>query len=89
MKYLKKFNIFVEGAAPAVKPAPGTKPTKPGQPTQPSKPTKPNPGKIERPASDPAPKAEKDDKVTELDVANRFISEMGKAGESVKKYLNK
>ena len=86
MRYLKKFNIFTEGAEPAVKPAPSRPGTKPSQPTKPQRPSKPSPGKIERPSADPAPKAEKD-KVTEMDVAKRFISEMNKKGESIKKFL--
>lgn len=85
MKYLKKFDIFSEGAEPAVKPMPGKPSTKPGQPTKPQKPSRPAPGKIERPSISPDPKAKK--KVDEMDVANRFISEMIKSGQSVKKFL--
>lgn len=84
MRYLKKFDIFTEGAEPAVRPAPSRPATKPSQPTKPQRPSKPSPGKIERPSVDPDPKAVK---ATEMDVAKRFISEMNKKGESIKKFL--
>ncbi len=74
MKYLKKFESFVE-ADTQVKPAkPITKPT-----TRPNR----NPIPFKRPAVDPAPKA------TAEDVAKKFISLMKKSGEDVSKYINK
>jgi hypothetical protein len=89
MKFLKKFeNFVIESAAePAVKPAKPT--TKPQAPTKPERPTRPekSPDRIERPEKDPDPKARKGEKVSELDVAERFIEEINKKGESVKKYL--
>ena len=78
MKYIKKFEKFTS-AEPVVKPGTKEPPTKPARPARPSKP-------IVRPSTDPEPKAEKK-KVTELDVAKRFIDEVNKKGESVKKYL--
>lgn len=80
MKYIKKFEKFL--ASPEVKPDVAPPPVKPQRPVKPSKP-------ITRPAVDPDPKAEKKKKVTELDVANRFIQEINDKGESVIKYLNK
>jgi hypothetical protein len=77
MKYIKKFESFTSAAEPVVKPGTKEPPTKPARPASPSKP-------IVRPSTDPEPKAEK---VTELDVAKRFIDEVNKKGESVKKYL--
>jgi hypothetical protein len=83
MKHIQKFKKFFENTAPApVKPMPGkptTVPTRPEKPQKPVKPFKP----IVRPSVDPEPKAE----VTEMDVAERFIKELNKKGESVKKYL--
>ncbi len=85
MKHIKKFEKFLENAtAPSPsKPMPGaptTVPTKPTKPQKPQQPIKP----IIRPSVDPEPKAE----VTEIDVAKRFIEELNKKGESVKKYLD-
>ena len=82
MKYIKKFEKFItEGSEPLVKPKePGVKPsTRPERPTRPEK----TPDRVERPEEDPGPKA----KVKSLDVAERFINEINKKGESVKKYL--
>lgn len=92
MKYVKKFESFVkEAASVAASPRPDTTPsptptiappsTKPEKPSRPGKP-------IVRPSVDPDPKASKD-KVTELDVAKRFISELNNIGESIEKYLDK
>jgi len=80
MKYLKKFESF-SAASPVVQPGVDV-PTKPKKPTRPSKP-------IEEPSVNPEPKAEKTKKTTARDVANRFIEEVNKKGESVKKYLKK
>ena len=90
MKYIKKFEKFINEAtitaspSPAVKPNPTTAPpiTKPEKPVKPGKP-------IVRPNVDPEPKAEGDKEVTEMDVAKRFIDEVNAKGESVEKYLNK
>lgn len=79
MKYIKKFESFVS-AEPAVKPGIKEPPVKPARPQKPSKP-------IVKPAVTPKPKAEKEEKVTALDVANRFISELNAKGESVEKYI--
>lgn len=78
MKYIKKFEAFVS-ADPVVKPGTKEPPVKPAKPQKPSKP-------IVRPDVTPKPKAEKK-KTTELDVANRFISELNAKGESVEKYI--
>lgn len=79
MKYLKKFEAFAV-AEPVVKPGTKEPPVKPSKPSSPAKP-------ITRPGVSPDPKAKKEKKATELDVAKRFISELNKKGESVKKYL--
>lgn len=81
MKHIQKFEKFLENTAPApTKPgAPTTVPTRPQKPQKPQHPMKP----IVKPSVDPAPKA-----VTEMDVAKRFIEELNKKGESVKKYLD-
>jgi hypothetical protein len=88
MKYVKKFESFIKESTITASPAPTTKPTtappitKPERPVRPSKP-------IVRPNVDSEPKAEKDKKVTEMDVVKRFIEEVNAKGESVEKYLNK
>lgn len=79
MKYLKKFEAFT-AAEPVVKPGIKEPPVKPAKPSSPAKP-------ITRPSVSPDPKAKKEEKVTEIDVAKKFISELNKKGESVKKYL--
>mgnify|MGYP003473658587 FL=1 len=92
MKFIKKFESFISESGPAPSPTkPSHQPdTKPQTPTKPQKPSKPQkPGRIQKPSVDPAPKAENDTKVSELDVAKRFISEVSRSGESVEKYLNK
>jgi hypothetical protein len=85
MRFIKKFEKFLESSATAAEPdvKPVTKPpiTKPDKPTKPGKP-------IVRPSVDPEPKAEQGE-VTEMDVARRFVDEVNQKGESVEKYLNK
>lgn len=88
MKYIKKFETFSldlfqeeAGAEPAVRPGTKEPPVKPKSPTKPAKP-------ITRPSTDPDPKAVRKKKVTAEHVAHRFISELNKRGESVKKYLS-
>ena len=91
MKYVKKFENFVKEATSAASHQPTTTPspnptiappsTRPEKPSRPGKP-------IERPSVDPDPKAHAD-KVTELDVAKRFISELDNIGEPIEKYLDK
>lgn len=91
MRYLKKFLKFIKEAATAEAPSSSSDTeVKPGQPlTKPKAPTKPTPPKrkedkekIQQPTVDPQRKA-----VTEMDVVNRFIEEMNKKGESIKKYM--
>lgn len=88
MKYLKKFIKFIKEAATAELPrAASETEVKPGQPiTKPRIPTKPKRKEdkegIQQPTVDPRRKA-----VTEMDVVNRFIDEMNKKGESIKKYM--
>lgn len=90
MKYLKKFVRFMkESSAAAEMPAfaSDTKTTEPAtKPKVPTKPTKPKPKedeeRIQKPSIDPERKA-----VTEQDVVNRFIEEMHKKGQSIKKYM--
>jgi hypothetical protein len=83
MKHIKKFETFLKESSitadPATKPIVKPPLTKPERPTKPGKP-------ITRPSVDPKPKAKK---TTESDVAKKFISEVNKKGESVKKYLRK
>ncbi len=84
MRYLKKFEKFITeeaetAPAPATKPRPTTAPgTKPG--TNP-KPAPPSPIRRDKPAVDPAPMA------TAEEIANLFIKQVNKSGESVKKYI--
>lgn len=86
MKYVKKFESFIKESSITSSPDPAVKPTTAPPITKPERPTKP--GKpITRPSVDPQPKAKK--KATESDVAKRFISEVNKKGQSVKKYLKK
>jgi hypothetical protein len=74
MKYLKKYDMFLEEVeATLSKPAP-TKPTttpgiKPGKPGQ--APSRPSPVRRDKPSVDPAPKAKK---ATAEEVAEKFIS---------------
>jgi len=89
MKFVKKFEAFInEGGAaePAVKPATPT--TKPG--TKPAtKPSKPGPIPSKDPSTIPSPaKAEKGDKkkASAEEVAERFINLMAEEGEDIKKY---
>ncbi len=74
MKLIKKFEEFVYGGGGASQPAPDKSPvtappkTKPG-----TKPGKPSPIRRDRPAVDPAPKAEKELKsATMEDVISKF-----------------
>jgi hypothetical protein len=87
MKHLKKFESFVYEGGPATAPTkPSTRPgTKPGAPTKPQRPVKPETPGIEKPEANPDPKA----KAKAKDVAERFITEVNKKGESVKKYMKK
>jgi hypothetical protein len=81
MGYIKKFEEFKFGGAPATTPNPTIAPpiTKPERPVKPGKP-------IIQPSVDPQPKAEK---TSAEDVANRFIQEVLAKGETVKKYMGK
>jgi hypothetical protein len=77
MKLIKKFEEFIYGGG-AAQPSPSTKPTetptKPG--TKPSqKPGKPSPIRRDKPAVEPAPKAEKENELptaTVEDVIQKF-----------------
>lgn len=71
------------GSASDTEVKPGAPITKPKVPTKPTKPKrKEDEEKIQQPSVDPQRKA-----VTEMDVVNRFIEEMHKKGESIKKYM--
>ena len=103
MRYLKKFDLFMEEAQPATQPQPSTRPdTDPGTsptttPSTPEKPGRPSPIRRDKPSVEPAPKGQSKDKqnltkgkvkkITEQDVANRFIGLMKKKGEDYKKYV--
>lgn len=85
MRFIKRFEKFLESSAaePQVDPgktkvAPGIKPGKPMV-----KPGKPSPIRRERPSVDPAPKAMKS---SAEKVAERFVDLMLQGGEDVKKY---
>lgn len=83
MRFIKKFENFQinEAEAPT---APTTKPVvKPGKPAV--KPNRPSPIRRDKPSVSPKPKALK--KATAEEVAERFISELGKNGDSVENYL--
>ncbi len=76
MKFIKKFEKFISG--PAVEPAvkPGKTKTKPT-----TRPNRPSPIRRDQPDVKPNPKA------TAEEVANKFIEELNKSGESVEKYI--
>lgn len=75
MKYLKKYNMFLEFVQAAS--APSTSPSQPSttpdiNPGKPGKaPSRPSPVRRDKPSVDPAPKAEKS---TAEEVAEKFIS---------------
>ena len=103
MRYLKKFDLFMEEAQPATQPQPSTHPDRdPGvapttTPSTPEKPSRPSPIRRDKPSVEPGPKGQKKDKqnltagkvkkITEQDVANRFIALMKQKGEDYKKYV--
>jgi hypothetical protein len=75
MRYLKKYERFVEEAQPATRPAPSeptiapdTKPGKPGP-----APSRPSPVRRDKPSVEPAPKAKKKEATAE-EVAEKFIN---------------
>ena len=80
MKFIKKFEKFLENAEPSVKPkSPTTKPgTKPG-----TRPNRPSPIRRDSPApgTEPAPKA------TAKDVVDRFIKLSKEEDMDLKKIL--
>lgn len=87
MKYLKKYNLFLEEAQPAPSPAqpttlPDTKPGKPGP-----APSRPAPFRRDKPAVEPAPKAKTE--ATPEEVAERFISLANAKNIDFKKELKK
>ena len=89
MKFIKKFEKFLEGAAePQVKPGrPDVKPdVKPGTGKPLTRPEKPTPIRRERPSVDPDPKAKVAKKASAEEVAERFIDLMVQGNEDVKKY---
>ncbi len=85
MNYIKKFGDFLKESTLVAEMPLSTKSketTKPEIPTKPVPPVKPNTVEIEQPSQKPGVKA-----ITEMDVVNRFIDEVNKMGESVKKYI--
>lgn len=84
MKYLRKFEKFMENAEPAVKPARPT--TKPG--TKPQRRQRPSPIRRDRPApgTEPAPKAELP-KASAKEVTDKFIKLAQEEGMDLKKYF--
>ena len=96
MKHIKSFDRFKKFLERAGAPAPaqptikpGTKPAEPG--TKPGKRDRPTPIRKDEPNIKPDPKARKASMVksTAEQVANTFIKELNKKGESVKKYIKK
>ena len=90
MRFIKKFEKFVESAAePQVKPGrPEVKPdVKPGKPLQ--RPQKPSPIRRERPSVEPEPKAKVGKKASAEEVAERFIDLMVQGDEDIKKYAKR
>lgn len=87
MKYLKKFDVFLEiAAAPATKPAPTTKPAKPAtKPT--TTPQKPSPIRRDRPGVEPAPQALKTAEID--DVVKEFLNISREKNFDFKKYFPK
>lgn len=83
MRYLKKFEKFIEAASPA----PAKPTTKPGTK---EKPSRPSPIRRDRPApgTEPAPKA-KLPKASADEVADKFIELAKKEGVDFKKYFDK
>lgn len=83
MRFIKKFEKFVESAEPQVAPArPDVKPdVKPGKPLQ--KPQRPSPIRRDKPSVEPEPKMKKS---TADAVAERFVDLMVEGNEDVKKY---
>lgn len=79
-KHMKKFEDF-SPMSPA--PSPITKPTTAPPKTEPGRRDRPSPIRRDKPEVSPAPKAKSED------VAKRFILELNRRGESVKKYLKK
>lgn len=88
MRFVKKYNSFLEEfnfAEPATKP--GVKPdVKPGTVEEP---VLPGPIRRERTSPVPAPAKAEMKKATAEEVANRFIELAHKAGDDVKKYVEK
>lgn len=89
MKFIKKFEKFLESSAAEPQVDPGKTKVAPGKPLQ--KPNRPSPIKRENPSPVPLPaKAEVDEngmiKATAEQVADRFIDLMVQGNEDVKKY---
>ena len=85
MKYIKKFENFINENETAPAPAkPSTAPTtRPG--TAPGKKDRPSPIRRDKPSVSPDPKALK--KSSAEDVAKAFIKELSNIGDSVKNYI--
>ena len=83
MRYLKKFEKFIEAASPA----PAKPTTKPGTK---EKPSRPSPIRRDKPArgTEPDPKAELP-KASADEVADKFIELAKKEGVDFKKYFDK
>ena len=87
MKFIKKFEKFLEASAAEPQVDPGktkVKPdVKPGKPL--TRPQKPDPFRRDKPSVEPDPKAGSK-KASAEEVAERFIDLMVKGNEDVKKY---
>lgn len=92
MKYLKKFEVFVESSSPATLPKPDVKPTPTKDPsTKPVRRDRPSPIRRDRPAIEPDPQAKKKglEKANVEDVVENFLSISKEERFNYKKYFPK
>ena len=90
MNYIKKFENFLREAAimadTETETVPDVKPAEPiVEPDKPTEPKKPTPKRITIPKINPGPKFRKK-KVNEQEVADRFLTEIKKRGETLEDY---
>jgi hypothetical protein len=89
MKYLKKFEVFVESNSPATLPKPDVKPAPTKDPsTKPTRRDRPSPIRRDRPAIEPDPQA-KLKKAKVEDVVENFLTISKEEGFNYKKYFPK
>jgi len=89
MKYLKKFEVFVESSSPATLPKPDVRPTPTKDPSiKPERRDRPSPIRRDRPAVEPNPQA-KLKKAKVEDVVENFLTISKEEGFDYKKYFPK